>query len=108
MTIFHCAACRRPYVTQPPVCRCGAQEFSPAEHTGQGRVYSCTTLRAAAERFEKDLPFQIAIIELDGGARLTARITGPSVDIDDEVNFVEERDGVHFFASRGTDAAARH
>ncbi|MBI3696207.1 MAG: OB-fold domain-containing protein, partial [Acidobacteria bacterium] len=63
-----------------------------------GRVYSCTTLHAAAEPFEKDLPFQIAIVELEEGARLTARIRGAAVDVDGVVRWVEERDGVHFFS----------
>ena len=69
-----------------------------------GRVYSCTTLYAAAEAFEKDLPFQIAIIDLEDGRRLTARITGPAVEIGDAVNLVDERDGVSIF-TRQADAA---
>ena len=73
-----------------------------------GVVYSCTTLYAAAERFEKDLPFQIAIVQLDqDGRRLTARITGPHVEIGDAVELVEQRDGVYFFATRATNATAR-
>ena len=43
-----------------------------------GTVYTCTTLHAAAEPFEKDLPFQIAIVVTDDGARMTARIEGDS------------------------------
>ena len=65
----------------------------------QGRVYSCTTLYAAAEPFEKDLPFQIAIVEFEDGQRLTVRITGPRVDIGDNVKLVEEKDGVQFFSA---------
>ncbi|MCB9385331.1 MAG: OB-fold domain-containing protein [Bryobacterales bacterium] len=48
-------------------------------------VYSVTTLHAAAEPFEKDLPFQIAIVEIAGQRRKTVRIEGPPVRIGDEV-----------------------
>ena len=98
MSLFHCTACGKIYVARPAYCRCGGQEFRRAEASGRGRVYSCTTLHAAAEPFEKDLPFQLAIVELDEGARLTARIRGAGVHVDDAVRWVEERDGVHFFS----------
>jgi uncharacterized OB-fold protein len=87
------------YVTAPVVCRCGGEEFQLQEASGAGVVYSCTTLYAAAERFEKDVPFEIAIIELDGGARLTGRIEGRRVDVGDKVKLVEQRDGVSFFSA---------
>ena len=99
MTIFRCSACGKTYVAQPVYCRCGSQEFSAEETPGKGTVYSCTTLYAAAEPFEKDLPFQIAIVELEGGTRLTARIAGEKVDVGDSVKFVEQREGVFSFAA---------
>ena len=98
MLVSHCSSCHRVYIARPAYCCCGGQEFRAEEASGRGRVYSCTTLHAAAERFEKDLPFQIAIVELDEGVRLTARIRGAGVDVDGAVRWVEERDGVHFFS----------
>ena len=97
MTVFRCSACGKAYLAQPVYCRCGGQEFRAGEASGQGRVYSCTTLYAAAEPFEKDLPFQIAIIDLDDGPRLTARISGAPVNIGDPVVHLHEQNGVHFF-----------
>ena len=99
MTLYLCTACGKTYLALPAFCQCGGQEFRPEGVSGKGAVYSCTTLYAAAERFEKDLPFQIAIIELEGGARLTARIIGRRVDVGDPVSFLEQRDGVHFFSA---------
>ena len=99
MTIYRCTSCGEPYVTAPGYCRCGAQGFRTEQSSGLGTVYSQTTLHAAAEPFEKDLPFQIAIIELAGGLRLTARIRGPKVEIGDSVSEVEERDGVYYFSA---------
>jgi len=99
MTIFHCSGCGNNYAARPGCCRCGSQELRTREASGRGRVYSCTTLYASAEPFEKDLPFQIAIIELEEGARLTARIAGRAVGIGDGVILAEERDGVQFFSA---------
>ncbi len=99
MTVFHCSTCGRAYVNRPMYCRCGGQEFGTKEIPGNGRIYSHTTLYAAAEPFEKDLPFQIAIVDLEGGPRLTARIAGPPVGVGDGVRLVEERDGVHYFSA---------
>jgi uncharacterized OB-fold protein len=60
-------------------------------------VYSVTTLHAAAELFEAELPFQIAIVEMEGGGRKTVRIEGPRVEIGDAVVKTGERDGAWVF-----------
>ena len=60
-------------------------------------VYAVTTLHAAAEAFEKDLPFQIAIVDIAGGGRKTVRIEGPRVGIGDVVVKADERQGAWVF-----------
>ena len=102
MTLYNCIGCGQMYVTPPAFCRCGRSEFRATEGSGRGHIYSCTTLHAAAEDHEQDLPFQIAIIELEEGARVTARITGPEVALGDAVRLAGERDGVHFFTAATT------
>ena len=62
-----------------------------------GTVYTQTVIHAAPERFVKEAPYQTAIVTLDGGGRITARISGDRVAIDDRVIEVEPRDGVPFF-----------
>ena len=98
MTGYRCQGCSRYSVQQTGRCECGSDSFEETTLSGRGKVYSCTTLHASAEPFEKDLPFQIAIIELEEGPRLTVRIEGGRVEIDDPVHEVAERDGVWFFA----------
>ena len=61
------------------------------------RVYSVTKLHAAAEAFEKDLPFQVAIVEFQNGSRKTVRIQGVDVEIDDIVAAIDERGGIWYF-----------
>jgi uncharacterized OB-fold protein len=62
-----------------------------------GVVYTETIVHMAPPTFEKDVPYQVAIILLDTGERVTARIEGPHVSIDDSVALVETRNGVPFF-----------
>ena len=62
-----------------------------------GVVYTETVVHMAPPAFEKDVPYQVAIVSLDTGERVTARIEGPRVSIDDRVALVETRDGVPFF-----------
>ena len=44
-----------------------------------------------------DVPYQLAIIELDAGRRLTGRILGDRVHIGDRVTFAEFRNQIPFF-----------
>ena len=62
-----------------------------------GTVYTETVIYSAPEAFTSEAPYQAAIISLDGGGRVTGRILGDRVAIDDRVAEVEERQGVPFF-----------
>ena len=62
-----------------------------------GSVYTETVIYSAPEAFTKDAPYQTAIVSLDGGGRVTGRVVGDRVAIDDRVIEVEEREGVPFF-----------
>jgi uncharacterized OB-fold protein len=61
-----------------------------------GVVYTETIVHAAPEQYAADAPYQVAIIELDGGGRITARILNRA-DIGERVSFVEERGGVAYY-----------
>ena len=63
-----------------------------------GTVYTETVIYSAPEAFAKDVPYQTAIVDIDGGpGRLTCRISGGRVQIDDRVVEVEAADGILFF-----------
>ena len=62
-----------------------------------GKVYTETVVYSAPEAFVKDIPYQIAIVTLEDGRRITGRILGGEVSIDDPVNLAEERGGVPYF-----------
>jgi uncharacterized OB-fold protein len=62
-----------------------------------GTVYTETVVHAAPEQFLADAPYQLAIVSLEGGGRLTVRVLGARVQVGDAVEFAEERDGIAFF-----------
>ena len=65
-----------------------------------GVIYTQTVVHAAPAEFVADAPYQLAIVSLDGGGRLTARIQGERVKIGDKVELVETREGVEYFAKK--------
>ena len=62
-----------------------------------GVVYTETVVWSPPEAYVNDAPYQLAIIALDAGGRLTARILGDRVHIGDPVVLAEHRAGVPYF-----------
>ena len=62
-----------------------------------GTVYTETVVHLAPEAFARDVPYQVAIVSLENGSRITSRIVGERVAIHDRVKQVGIRDGVPFF-----------
>jgi uncharacterized OB-fold protein len=66
-----------------------------------GIIYTETVVHSAPEQYSGDAPYQLAIIDVDGGSRLTARVLGKEpyerAHIGDRVIFVEERNGVSYY-----------
>jgi hypothetical protein len=61
-----------------------------------GVIYTETVVHAAPEQYAADAPYQLAIIELDGGGRITARMLNRA-QIGERVRFAEERGGVAYY-----------
>jgi uncharacterized OB-fold protein len=62
-----------------------------------GTVYTETVVHLAPERFAADVPYQVIIVVLDSGDRVTARVEGDRVAIDDRVVEIDSRDGIPIF-----------
>ena len=60
-------------------------------------VYTETIVHLAPAAFAKDVPYQVAIVTLEDGSRVTGRVLGERVAIDDRVEQAEIRGGVPFF-----------
>ncbi|HVX67396.1 MAG TPA: OB-fold domain-containing protein [Bryobacteraceae bacterium] len=61
------------------------------------KVYTETVVHSAPEAYVGEAPYQIAIVILEDGSRVTGRISGERVAIDDEVISAGTRDGVPYF-----------
>ena len=55
---------------------------------GRGTIYTETVIHSAPAAFVADAPYQIAIVELESGERVTARIAGDRAAIDELVPLV--------------------
>jgi uncharacterized OB-fold protein len=63
----------------------------------KGVIYTETVVFAPPEQFAADAPYQLAIVTLENGKRLTARILGDRVAIGDAVELAENRNNIAFF-----------
>jgi len=64
---------------------------------GSGTVYTETVVFSPPEAYVNDVPYQLAIVELEDGHRITGRIDGERAQIGDRVTFAEYRNSVPFF-----------
>jgi uncharacterized OB-fold protein len=82
LRIQRCRDCRK-YIFYPralcPFCLSEHLEWRVA--SGRGKVYSYTVVRRAMHpAFREDVPYVLAIVELDEGPRLTTNIIGVPAD----------------------------
>lgn len=90
LLVQRCGACRRVQSIPRPFCRhCGVESPQWERSTGLGRIYTFTVNHRAANAHMADkLPYVVAVVELDEGARLMANIVDAphdSVRIGDRV-----------------------
>jgi uncharacterized OB-fold protein len=64
---------------------------------GSGVVYTETIVHLAPEAFVQDAPYQVVIIVLDSGGRVTARIQGEPASVGERVDFLEFRNDIPYF-----------
>jgi uncharacterized OB-fold protein len=64
---------------------------------GSGTIYTETVVYSPPEAYVNDVPYQLAIVELAVGRRVTGRISGERAHIGDRVDFTEFRNNVPFF-----------
>ena len=93
LTTQRCMDCGRHQFYPRPLCLgCESSHLEWAGVSGLGTVYSLTTVHLAVLP-ELEPPFQVAVVELDEGPRLTANIVNGNAAIGDRVRVAwRERD----------------
>ncbi|MBI5047186.1 Zn-ribbon domain-containing OB-fold protein [Candidatus Micrarchaeota archaeon] len=71
-----CETCKANYFPKRPVCPTCRRKGKLAEmqFSGKGKVVTFTEVNAPPEGFEDQVPYILAVIELEEGARLTGQI----------------------------------
>lgn len=76
-----CLDCESLYFPPRQICsKCRGTSLEPHHLSGRGSIYSFTTVYQAPEGFEQNVPYVVALIDLDEGPRITAQLT----DVDPE------------------------
>ncbi|MEK6982215.1 MAG: Zn-ribbon domain-containing OB-fold protein [Candidatus Micrarchaeota archaeon] len=71
-----CITCHKTYFPKRAVCpTCRRKgKLEEIQFSGKGKIYAFTEIHAPPAGFEDQIPYVLAIIELDEGARLTTQI----------------------------------
>jgi uncharacterized OB-fold protein len=80
LVIQACGNCGHRFFYPRSTCpRCLGTDLNWIEASGEGVVYSYTVLRqATTPGFEAEVPYVLAIVELDEGVRMTTNVIGCS------------------------------
>ncbi len=92
---FSCTRCGWSDVFADDACpRCGNQ-VTEASFSEQGKIATFTVIRYPPEGFEKGAPYVVALVDLDQGPRVIARILDASenLQIDQTVFFFRVSNG---------------
>jgi uncharacterized protein len=71
-----CAECGKLSLNAATCRFCGAEGGEALHLSGHGRLVSWTVIRVAPARYAAEAPYAIGLLELDEGARITARVAG--------------------------------
>ncbi len=75
---FQCDTCKSLSATPHISCgRCGAPALRSVMLSGRGTLLSFTTIRIPPAKFKGQEPYDIAVIDLEEGLRVTARLKIP-------------------------------
>lgn len=75
IAIARCARCGAEHAFPTPSCfECGSTESHLAHHHGEGSVFSWVVNHHAFGDDQKEIPYTVLLVELDGGARVYGRL----------------------------------
>ena len=81
LALTRCRACSAYWVTRVVCPSCWSTEVETVRASGRGEIYSFTILhRAGRPGFEEDVPYVVALVELEEGPRVLTRIADVEPD----------------------------
>jgi uncharacterized OB-fold protein len=77
LLIQRCDSCQRHIFYPRSVCpHCMSDQIQWVDAAGTGTVYSYTVVHRSPEAFKPDVPYVVALIDLDEGVRMMSNIVG--------------------------------
>ncbi len=79
--ISRCRGCGRTHYPPRKICdRCGKREMDSGRMAESGKVLTWSVIRVAPPAFAQEVPYAVAVVEMDDGTRLTCQLA--DVDLD--------------------------
>jgi len=70
-----CKKCGKIFFPPRLICsNCKSREFEKIKLNDTGKIVTFTTIRVAPEQFSTQVPYNVAVVELNEGVRLTAQV----------------------------------
>jgi uncharacterized OB-fold protein len=70
-----CKKCGKIFFPPRLICsNCKSRDFEKIKLSDTGKIVTYTTIRVAPEQFNTQIPYNVAIIELNDGVRLMAQV----------------------------------
>lgn len=78
-----CADCGEVLLPPRPACYgCGGRNVDVEPQPQSGAIYSYTAVHTPPPALSEDAPYTIAVVELEGGGRLTGRVDADYADVE--------------------------
>lgn len=74
---YKCSGCGMVLALPSGACYgCGSNKMDWTEVSGKGKLVAFTVIHVAPDEFAEEAPYYVAIIELEEGSRISARLSG--------------------------------
>ncbi len=83
--------CGKKYMPPRSVCECGNTDLKGFVFSGNGEIISYTTIHVGPSGFEKNTPYNVALIRLDEGPVISGIVVDKKIDIGKKVRGVFRR-----------------
>lgn len=79
LSLLRCKACGRLDTAMRVVCAgCLGDDLRPVGNDGSGTIATFTTIRRAPTAFRDQAPYDVVVVDLDAGLRMTGRLHAQS------------------------------
>lgn len=96
-----CQDCGELFIPPKYLCsKCGSGKLAEARLSGEGEVYTYTTIRVAPLEFQAQAPYDVVIVKLKEGLNVTGRLQGEqgaALQIGAPVSFIKKEGAVPWF-----------